>query len=184
VFDVVRAYRHLAGFGVMLLDTPSPSNRVALEADGRPRIDYEVSRGDRDRLRVALAEGIRVMFAAGAKRVLIPSSEDLFGAAGPAPSGLFLTDPRQADAVARRIAFVPNRTLLTSAHLQGSNKMGQSPSNSVVAPDHHVWGTERLYVMDASIFPSSIGANPMQSIYTFAKLLADRWTGPDSLPPR
>ena len=181
VFDVVREYRHLAGFGVMLLDTPSPANRVALDANGRPRIDYDVSHGDRDRLRVALAEGIRVMFAAGAKRVLVPSNEDLFGAAGPAPSGLFLTDPRQADEVARRIAFVPNRTLLTSAHLQGSNKMGRTPANSVVAPDHHVWGTERLYVMDASIFPSSIGANPMQSIYTFAKLLADRWTQPDSL---
>ena len=53
--------------------------------------------------------------------------------------------------------------------------MGTSPTNSLVGPDHHVWGTESLYVMDSSIFPSSIGANPMQSIYTFAKLLADKW---------
>jgi choline dehydrogenase-like flavoprotein len=58
--------------------------------------------------------------------------------------------------------------------------MGTSPANSVVGPDHHVWGTENLYVMDSSIFPSSIGANPMQSIYTFAKLLADRWVAEDS----
>jgi choline dehydrogenase-like flavoprotein len=35
------------------------------------------------------------------------------------------------------------------------------------------WGTDGLYVVDGSVFPTSIGANPMQSIYTFAKLFAD-----------
>jgi choline dehydrogenase-like flavoprotein len=28
--------------------------------------------------------------------------------------------------------------------------------------------------MDSSIFPTSVGANPMQAIYTFAKIFADR----------
>jgi choline dehydrogenase-like flavoprotein len=37
-----------------------------------------------------------------------------------------------------------------------------------------VWGTQTLYVVDGSVFPTSIGANPMQSIYTFAKIFADR----------
>jgi hypothetical protein len=175
VFEVVRAYRHLAGFGVMLLDTPASTNRIELDAKGLPVIRYDLGSQDRARMRVAVAEGIRVMFAAGAKRVLIPSSEDLLGAGAEAPGGLFLSEPKQADEVAKRLAFIPNRTALTSAHLQGSNKMGTSPKNSVVGPDHHVWGTEALYVMDSSIFPSSIGANPMQSIYTFAKLLADKW---------
>ena len=175
VFEVVRAYRNLAGFGVMLLDTPAPTNRIVLDAKGRPVIHYDLGSQDRARMRVAVAEGIRVMFAAGAKRVLIPSSENLLGSGTEAPGGLFLTDPKQADEVSQRLAFIPNRTALTSAHLQGSNKMGTSPANSVVGPDHHVWGTKALYVMDSSIFPSSIGANPMQSIYTFAKLLADRW---------
>jgi choline dehydrogenase-like flavoprotein len=175
VFEVVRAYRQLAGFGVMLLDTPASTNRIELDAKGLPVIRYDLGSQDRARMRVAVAEGIRVMFAAGAKRVLIPSSEDLLGAGAEAPGGLFLSEPKQADEVAKRLAFIPNRTALTSAHLQGSNKMGTSPKNSVVGPDHHVWGTEALYVMDSSIFPSSIGANPMQSIYTFAKLLADKW---------
>ena len=29
--------------------------------------------------------------------------------------------------------------------------------------------------MDSSIFPTSVGANPMQSIYTFAKIFAARF---------
>jgi len=175
IYQVVRAYRNLAGFGVMLLDTPAPTNRIVLDPKGRPVIRYDLGSKDRARMRLAVAEGIRVMFAAGAKRVLIPSSENLLGSGTEAPSGLFMSDSSQADEVAKRLAFIPNRTALTSAHLQGSNKMGTSPTNSVVGPDHHVWGTEALYVMDSSIFPSSIGANPMQSIYTFAKLLADSW---------
>jgi choline dehydrogenase-like flavoprotein len=31
-----------------------------------------------------------------------------------------------------------------------------------------------VFVMDSSIFPKSVGANPMQSIYTFAKIFVDR----------
>jgi choline dehydrogenase-like flavoprotein len=43
-----------------------------------------------------------------------------------------------------------------------------------VGRDFHVWHTKNLYVVDGSVFPTSIGANPMQSIYTFAKIAADR----------
>ena len=58
--------------------------------------------------------------------------------------------------------------------MQSTDKMGSGSSNSVVSRDFRVWGTEGLYVVDGSIFPTSIGANPMQSIYTFAKIFADR----------
>jgi choline dehydrogenase-like flavoprotein len=66
--------------------------------------------------------------------------------------------------------------MVTSAHMQATDKMGASPSDSVVGSDFHVWGTSGLYVVDGSVFPTSIGANPMQSIYTFAKIFADRMT--------
>jgi choline dehydrogenase-like flavoprotein len=56
-----------------------------------------------------------------------------------------------------------------------TDKMGASPQNSVVGQDFHVWGTEGLYVVDGSIFPTSVGANPMQSIYTIAKIFADHY---------
>ena len=31
-----------------------------------------------------------------------------------------------------------------------------------------------LYLMDSSMFPTSVGANPMQSLYTFAKIFSER----------
>lgn len=43
--------------------------------------------------------------------------------------GVYLTEIDQAELVERNLQFVPNRTLLTSAHLQASNKMGPSPGS-------------------------------------------------------
>jgi len=106
--------------------------------------------------------------------VYLPTTEDIVGG-GPKDElrETVLTDIRQADLVEKRLRFIPNRTLVTSAHLQGTNKMG-GRGNSVVSKDFQVWGTEGLYVVDGSVFPTSIGANPMQSIYTFAKIFADK----------
>ena len=173
VFDVVSRYRYLAGFGVMLIDTPSKDNRIALDASGRPEIYYDISAGDRQRFRTAVAEAVRIMFKAGAQRVVVPSHEDIYGRS---TRTFEFTSPQEAARVASTLDFMPNATLVTSAHLQGSNKMGTRMAGSVVGTDFHVWGVSGLYVMDSSVFPSSVGANPMQSIYVMAKLFADGLT--------
>jgi choline dehydrogenase-like flavoprotein len=174
-FDMITSYRNLGGFGVMLIDTPSPRNRVVLDDNGEPTIEYTLSDADKARFRRGVAEAIRIMFRAGAKQVFLPTNEDLLG---PNTIGqlkpMVLTDSRQADAVEKHLQFIPNRSIVTSAHLQATNKHGASADNSVVSKDFRVWGTEGLYVVDGSIFPTSIGANPMQSIYTFAKIFADK----------
>lgn len=174
-FEVLMSYRNLAGFGVMLIDTPSAQNRVVLDARGEAQIDYTLSEPDKQRFRRGVAVAVRVMFKAGAKKVYLPTTEDILeGGSHSELRPAVLTDIRQADAVERKLRFIPNRTMVTSAHLQATNKMGSSPRDSVVSKEFRVWGTEGLYVVDGSVFPTSIGANPMQSIYTFAKIFADR----------
>jgi len=170
-FEMVRSYRHLAGFGVMLIDTPSPDNRITLDKEGEPVINYELSAPDKVRFRRGVAEAVRIMFLAGAKQVFLPTTEDILG---DGVSPVVLTSPRQAEAVETNLRFIPNQTIVTSAHMQATNKMGSSEATSVVSRDFRVWGTRNLYVVDGSVFPTSIGANPMQSIYTFAKIFADR----------
>lgn len=39
--------------------------------------------------------------------------------------------------------------------------MGTKPSTSVVDPRGRVWGTESLYIADASVFPTASAVNPM-----------------------
>jgi choline dehydrogenase-like flavoprotein len=170
-FEIVRSYRHLAGFGVMLIDTPSPANRLRLDKEGEPIVNYVLSESDKIRFRHGVAEAVRIMFLAGAKQVFLPTTEDVLG---DGVSPVILTTPKQADDVEKNLRFVPNQTIITSAHMQATNKMGTSEANSVVSRDFRVWGTTNLYVVDGSVFPTSIGANPMQSIYTFAKIFADR----------
>jgi choline dehydrogenase-like flavoprotein len=170
-FEMVRSYRRLAGFGVMLIDTPSPNNRITLDRSGEPVIEYVLSEPDKVRFRRGVAEAVRIMFLAGAKQVFLPTTEDILG---DGVSPVILSDAKQADAVEKNLRFVPNQTIVTSAHMQATNKMGSSELNSVVSRDFRVWGTRNLYVVDGSVFPTSIGANPMQSIYTFAKIFADR----------
>jgi|ERR1700728_2903736 len=170
-FEMVRSYRHLAGFGVMLIDTPSHDNRVTLDKDQEPMINYVLSEPDKIRFRHGVAEAVRIMFLAGAKQVFLPTTEDILG---DGVSPVVLTNPKETDAVERNLRFVPNQTVVTSAHMQATNKMGASEADSVVSREFRVWGTRNLYIVDGSVFPTSIGANPMQSIYTFAKIFAGR----------
>ena len=43
----------------------------------------------------------------------------------------------------------------------GTCRMSATAAKGVVDPDGKVWGTEGLFVSDASVFPSASGVNPM-----------------------
>ena len=182
VYENLANFNVSAGFGVMLVDTPSDDNCITLNDQGDPVLTYALSEADKKRFRAGVALGIRMMFLAGAQKVIIPSNENFLGEKDFDPMhGVYLTDIKQADLVEQHLNFIPNRTVLTAAHIQAADKIGPSPDIAVVSTRQRVWnvitGEEipNLYVMDSSIFPTSVGANPMQSIYTFAKIFAARF---------
>ena len=182
VYENITRFGVSAGFGAMLVDTPSDGNCITLDASGNPVLNYTLSECDKKRFRTGVAVAIRMMFLAGAKKVVIPSNENFLNAPDFDPMrGVYLTDIEQADLVEQHLDFVPNRTVLTAAHIQAADKIGPSPDIAVVSTRQRVWnvitGEEvpNFYVMDSSIFPTSVGANPMQSIYTFAKIFAERF---------
>ena len=55
----------------------------------------------------------------------------------------------------------------------GGCRMGTDPARSVVDPTlrHHL--VENLFVVDGSVFPTSLGVNPMESIYGVASWASD-----------
>lgn len=60
--------------------------------------------------------------------------------------------------------------------------MGSDPEASVVRPDfrHHV--LDRLYLADASVFPTKLGVNPQLSVMTLAQSCAEAIIGTRSGP--
>lgn len=179
IYDELSKFSNYVGFGCMLVDTPSADNRIVLDEQGETALEYALSESDKERFRIGVGIGIRMMFLAGAKQVIVPSNENILGLADFDPmQGTYLTDISQADLVQQNLQFIPNRTVITSAHLQATNKMG--PTNeSVVSLNHRLWGANgrevpNVYVMDSSIFPTSVGANPMQSLYSIAKIFTER----------
>ncbi|MBV8549792.1 MAG: GMC family oxidoreductase [Acidobacteriaceae bacterium] len=173
--SMIESFRHLAGFGVMLVDTPNPDNRLTVDADGEPVVNYQICSADKARFREGIKEAVRVMFQGGAREVYLPTFEKVVPSTqADAVESVVVTNIREAETAAEGLQFIPNETILTSAHMQATDKMGASPSDSVVGRDFHVWGTRNLYVVDGSVFPTSVGANPMQTIYTVAKIFADR----------
>jgi choline dehydrogenase-like flavoprotein len=179
IYDELVNFNDYVGFGLMLVDSPSEDNRVMLDDSGDTVLQYALSDADKDRFRIGVAIGIRMMFLAGAKKVIIPSNENVLELPDFDPMvGTYLTDIAQADTVQDNLQFVPNRTILTSAHLQASNKMGPK-DKGVVSLNHRLWAANgeevpNVYVMDSSIFPTSVGANPMQSLYSIAKIFSEK----------
>lgn len=164
---LVERFDYLGGFGLLLIDEPHPLNRIELDDKGNPQVYYQLRGEDRERFKEGVRQGVEMLLAGGAEEVYLPTTEPLDGSNNWDGHLQPLKGPATVECI-------PGRTIITSAHMQGSCKMGHSPKDSVVGPDFKVWGYDNLYVCDTSIFPTSVGANPMQMAYTTAKLLADR----------
>ena len=135
----------------------SPGGRVALRDDGWPVLDYAITpylwEGAR-RAYLAMAE---IQFAAGATQVM-PLHES-----APAASSW-----REAREAIRELPMKALAARVVSAHVMGGCPMGPNPDRALVnetGRHHHV---ANLSVHDASIFPTSLGANPQLTIYALA----------------
>jgi choline dehydrogenase-like flavoprotein len=54
----------------------------------------------------------------------------------------------------------------------GTARIAADEREGVCAIDGSVHGTDDLYVADGSLFPTSVGVNPMMTIIAFAKQVA------------
>jgi choline dehydrogenase-like flavoprotein len=60
----------------------------------------------------------------------------------------------------------------TSAHPMGTCRMSSHVGEGVVDSRGKVWGTDNLFVADASVFPSASGVNPMVTTMAIADWIA------------
>ena len=129
---------------------------------GRGRLSFTYARGAAlsEAMREAMKTMARIHLAAGAREVSTFHE----------PS---LRIRNEGDLAAIDAASVaPNRCALFTAHQMGGAAMGEDPGIAVVDSrlKHHF--LDNLHVMDGSVFPTSLGVNPMISILGVSSMAA------------
>ena len=158
--ELMAAYNRIVTAGCLVEDTGT--GRVRNIPGLGPQVLYQITDEDAARVVRGVALTAEVMFAAGARRVLLP-----FDGAPEAH------DPAE---VARLLARpVPKRSVeLFTVHLMGTARMSEDPGRGVVDSYGAFHGMRGLFVADASLFPGPIGVNPMETILALVTRNAHR----------
>jgi choline dehydrogenase-like flavoprotein len=150
-------FGHVGSIGVHLCD--DSSGRVGLGSEGSLRASYKLTRDDARRLAFGIARAAEIHFAAGATEVY-PN----IARVGVLKPG----DLAQFEAT----TFKPAELRLEAFHPMGTARIAADPGEGVCDPSGAVHGSRDLYVADASLFPTSVGVNPMMTVIAFAKKIA------------
>ncbi len=132
----------------------SEGGSVTLNDQGGPVIDYPISDYMQAGIRRALKTMAEIQFAAGAKRVRPVHTQSTYASS-------LQEAHQQIDALPLRT----NGVRLGCAHVMGGLAMGEDPKTSCTDSLGRFHQLDNLSVMDGSLFPTSIGANPQLSIY-------------------
>ena len=158
--ELMRSYRSIAALLVLLHD--HSSGRVTVNRRGAPVIRYRLNCTDRASLIEGLIHGAQLLFAAGAKEIILPYTRRI-------------VIRRESDLeVVRQRGIVENDILITSSHPQGTLRMGADPCGAVVDSYGEAHAVKGLFVVDASLFPTSIGVPPMLTIAAMADRIVRR----------
>jgi choline dehydrogenase-like flavoprotein len=138
-------------------DEQSQGGTVELNSDGSPTLDYPVTPFMWQGLKKAYNVMAEIQFAAGAQRVY-PLHHD----------ATYYTSLAETKAAIAQLPEKLHRARLMTAHLMGGCGFGEDLKTSVVDSAGKFHHSDNLYVIDGSVFPTSIGANPQLSIYAMA----------------
>jgi choline dehydrogenase-like flavoprotein len=151
--ELMHDYDKMVIAGMLVEDTNVGRVRTI---GGHPQAFYQLSDFDAEKLKRGVGLLSELLFAAGAKKILLPFEgvDDLHG----------------PDDVHRIFtSTIPKRSMeVVTVHMMGTARMGKERDRAVTDDFGFVHDTERLLVSDASLFPTPIGVNPMETIQALA----------------
>lgn len=157
---------HVASLLALIIDgfgDDEEGGTVTVGRSGQMKFRYPFT----DLLREAAAESMkslaRIQLAAGARKVMTLHNRPVE----------ITTD---ADvALIDAAPFGPGQLSLFTAHQMGGCAMGENRRTSVVDSTGRHHEIHNLFVSDGSLFPTSLGVNPMLTIYATASHVTDRF---------
>ena len=158
--ELMAGYNRIVTAGPLVEDTGT--GHVRNIPGVGPQVFYRLTDYDAERAVRGVELTAEALFAAGARRVLLPFDG--------APE---VRSPRDLRRLLARP--VPKRSLqLYSIHLMGTARMSEDPRRGVVGSFGEFHGVPGLFVTDASIFPGPVGINPMETVIALAMRNARR----------
>ena len=130
--------------------------QVTLHDSGLPRVDYKWTPRLVEGMKAGLTAALRIQLAGGAKQALSSHPH-------------YIKSEEEIDSLIAKSAFEPNKIPVGVAHVMGGCPMGTKERRSVVdsrTMRHH--GFDNMFVIDGSVFPTSLTVNPQLSIYGLA----------------
>lgn len=149
--ELMTRYSHMAALTAMIHD--DTTGTVEPKGDLGLAIDYWPDASDRKELIHGLWASAKLLVAAGARRIILPTRPLQVLAASESMDAILDMD------------LEPGKIDVTAVHPMASVPMGDDPRVAAVdsgGKHHHLRG---LWVADGSLFPTSVGVPPQLSIY-------------------
>jgi len=154
-------YNHMLTAATLVDD--ETEGRVRLGPDLQPFMWQTLGKGDIERLHRGVALTAELLFAAGAREVLLPFS-DLHAIRNPGEIRRIHERPRDRGTIE-----------LMTVHIMGTARMAKNASGGATDATGAIFGTTGLVIADASAIPTSLGVNPQETIVALTLRNADRW---------
>jgi len=162
--EVMKNYSKMMSILILAHDDAEYKNRISIDKKGNAIVDYSINSKTKKALIKALQEAVRIFFTAGCEKVFLPASKK---------SPIYKEDVKNLEDLISENHLNLYKTPLSSAHPQGGARMGTDPSNAVCDTNGKVYGTNSIYVCDASLFPTSVKVNPYETVMALAKWVAE-----------
>ncbi len=145
----------------------SGTGKITLDKNGQPKVNYRLNQLDGKHLLYGAERAVEIHRAAGARRILGPHQQ----------CTEFDAQMNDEDFNAslfrmKQLGSDPNRLSLFSAHQMSTVRMAESPLRGAVDRKGRCFDAQNVFVCDASVFPTSIGVNPMITVMTVSHMLA------------
>ena len=160
---IMGGYRHLGAFlGLVRDGADGDTGSVEVDSRGRVRLRYAPGPRDTENLIDAMAAAARLHLAAGAAEVFTLHNQPVRA-----------RTPAEVSRI-RDAGWSPNRCGLFSAHVNGTCRIGTDPLRGGVNPEGERWGEPGVWVVDGSLLPTGVGANPQETILALGTWVVER----------
>jgi choline dehydrogenase-like flavoprotein len=158
---IMSKYNHMLSAATLVED--QSEGRVVLGIDRQPYMLFNLGLRDVETVHRGVALTAELLFAAGAKQVLLPFAD--------------LASIDTVDDIRRIYERPPVAATieLMTVHIMSSTRMAIDPRMGATDASGGVHGIDGLVIADAGALPSSIGVNPQETIMALALRNTDRW---------